>query len=1057
MGINSFQIHGLRGCAPLIIREPDISNWMKPLDAPLIEIAFYSSCSRTQKLFLFVIEIRCYLSILRSVFALRVLQLHQTPSVHDSKPEEEDASAKLTSIQVTQENTEIVNSDEKNIAVNVPGAKLQSLIWDDAVRRSDNERHSPSSALRDDIDDDSSERFHEYEVPPPPYVAEQPRQETLPKAGLGKLQPAGHIRPTATFHPSREQAEDLPMRRRTPPSSDDENKPHDPPPSIADTEIERDFSFPSSSVMGEETTPKKEKPAEDLPMRRRTPPSSEDENKPHDPPPSKADSGIERDFSVCSSSIVETMQESEKPNIAVNVSGAKLQSLIRDDAVRRSDNERHSPSSALRDDIDDDSSERFHEYEGPPPPYVAEQPRQETLPKAGLGKLQPAGHIRPTATFHPSCEQEDFVYDDENQPHDPPPSIADTEIEQDFRSSSVMSKKIMITVYQAEDLPMRRRTPPSSEDENKPHDPPPSIADSGIERDFSVCSSSVMGEETTPKKEKPTEDLLMRRRTPPSSDDENKPHDPPPSIADSGIERDFSVCSSSIVGEETMQESEKPTTIPSFLPRQRDEFIDNSFNPFSFTVGRNGCVVKTPYAEIIFPCDAVDEKIEITVRPDYYRLKEKLIDDSRIYVSPEIFFESKDEMTFKNEVTIYLEVMYSAIDPDDPLILNVERIDDGVVEKYLKLEHGQGTKAEFKVNTFCGFCISALKSEYPKAKRHFYSIICLRQPPKETPTHHHVHWYIFDHCEIEHRSKTEAIKKLGFYTLGLPESFAVKYGRNIRLRFQSNRKVRIASRKVELVQFWGDPLSRDEKFTIDGNKIDLSGGEDDEEPVIKYTITEIDASNEETSVVLDNSVPFSWLVPAYKTEFVMKGDNSVGVQNTYYEHTRMEIPAKQTPHSGQVAQNPNEGNAVDAVYQGQSCDIQERRFNQCPAGGAIGGHNPDDHRRNARINYGSMPSQRYNPTSQGQLTSDDRAHSSQGQNVVGYNSTETVDYKNNEEHLHSNQHQLPGNRSKDFENEQQMGESSGQRIPKLSDSKSSGGSRKKEKGKKGWKRYLQKK
>nr|XP_039260851.1 uncharacterized protein LOC120337162 [Styela clava] len=826
--------------------------------------------------------------------------------VHDSKPEEEDASSKVTSIQVTQENTEIVNSDEKNIAVNVPGAKLQSLIWDDAVRRSDNERHSPSSALRDDIDDDSSERFHEYEVPPPPYVAEQPRQETLPKAGLGKLQPAGHIRPTATFHPSCEQEDFV---------YEDENQPHDPPPSIADTEIEQDFR--SSSVMSKKIMITVYQ-AEDLPMRRQTPPSSDDENKPHDPPPSIADTEIERDFSFPSSSVM----------------------------------------------------------------------GEETTPK----KEKPA-----------------------------------------------------------EDLPMRRRTPPSSEDENKPHDPPPSIADTGIERDFSFPSSSVMGEETTPKKEKPAEDLPMRRRTPPSSDDENKPHDPPPSIADSGIERDFSVCSSSIVGEETMQESEKPTTIPSFLPRQRDEFIDNSFNPFSFTVGRNGCVVKTPYAEIIFPCDAVDEKIEITVRPDYYRLKEKLIDDSRIYVSPEIFFESKDEMTFKNEVTIYLEVMYSAIDPDDPLILNVERIDDGVVEKYLKLEHGQGTKAEFKVKTFCGFCISALKSEYPKAKRHFYSIICLRQPPKETPTHHHVHWYIFDRCEIEVRSKSASIKDLGFYTLGLPESFAVKYGRNIRLRFQSNRKVRIASRKVELVQFWGDPLSRDEKFTIDGNKIDLSGGEDDEEPVIKYTITEIDASNEDTSVVLYNSVPFSWLVPAYKTEFVMKGDNSVGVQNTYYEHTRMEIPAKQTPHSGQVAQNPNEGNAVDAVYQGQSCDVQERRFNQCPAGGAIGGHNPDDHRRNARINYGSMPSQRYNPTSQGQLTSDDRAHSSQGQNVVGYNSTETVDYKNNEEHLHSNQHQLPGNRSKDFENEQQMGESSGQRIPKLSDSKSSGGSRKKEKGKKGWK------
>nr|XP_039270509.1 uncharacterized protein LOC120345157 isoform X2 [Styela clava] len=468
-------------------------------------------------------------------------------------------------------------------------------------------------------------------------------------------------------------------------------------------------------------------------------------------------------------------------------------------------------------------------------------------------------------------------------------------------------------------------------------------SDPKIQRDPShgpVADHPAPDGEKTLDEEKHIDVHPTRHGTPPSSVDGNQG---PPSLADSGISSNLSVRSSVISGE-AMEGREKLTTIQPVLPRQRDEFIDDSFDPFSFTVGRNGCIVKTPYAEIIFPCDAVDEKIEITVRPDYYRLREKLIDDSRIYVSPEIFFESKDEMMFKNEVTINLEVMYSAIDPDDPLILNVERIDDGVVENYSKLEHGQGTKAEFKVKTFCGYCIYALKSEFPKAKRHFYSIICLRQPPIETPKHHYIHWYIFDRCEIELRSKSASIKDLGFHALGLSESFTVKYGQNVRLRFQSNRNVQIASRKVEIMPFWGDPFSKDERFTIDANKIDLSGSEadeEDEQPVIKYTITEIDpASNEETLIVLNGSLPFDWLVPAQKTEIVMKGDSSVAFQSTtYVGDSRMEISAKKLPHSIRMAQNPNEREASDAF---QSYDVQARRNGRYPIGGAMGGHNQDN-------------------------------------------------------------------------------------------------------------------
>ncbi|XP_077972157.1 uncharacterized protein LOC120337162 [Styela clava] len=99
--------------------------------------------------------------------------------IRDSKSEEVDVSAKVPSTHVTQERTEIVNGDEKNLSVNVPVTKVQSVIWEDTVQRSDNERRILPSppARRDNVDDESWQQLPEHEAPPPPYSAEQPKDE----------------------------------------------------------------------------------------------------------------------------------------------------------------------------------------------------------------------------------------------------------------------------------------------------------------------------------------------------------------------------------------------------------------------------------------------------------------------------------------------------------------------------------------------------------------------------------------------------------------------------------------------------------------------------------------------------------------------------------------------------------------------------------------------------------------------------------------------------------------------------------------------------------------
>nr|XP_039266024.1 uncharacterized protein LOC120341553 [Styela clava] len=216
-----------------------------------------------------------------------------------------------------------------------------------------------------------------------------------------------------------------------------------------------------------------------------------------------------------------------------------------------------------------------------------------------------------------------------------------------------------------------------------------------------------------------------------------------------------------------------------YVPSALQEYnVESAIEPYAFRVDKKGCRVIAPYCKLLFPPNAVERAIDITMSVMYYSEKEV---EGYAFITPHVEFTSSNEIKFLRYVQVSLYTSYSFAEVEDPVyveILKTSKSEDDVILTQVCLTDERFIV--FGCRSFCRFSARVRDRDQRLMQRRFYSAAYIRN--ERTKQSRVVHWSIYEDMPDTRQDKLKHLEKKSIFFD--PQCFTLRCHHDLQIKLK---------------------------------------------------------------------------------------------------------------------------------------------------------------------------------------------------------------------------------------------------------------------------------